>query len=156
MSLTPNDDIFSNDSTPKTLETEKQRLRDSQENEYGDPDNIFAEITIPTTGKVGDDCVVKFSKKVPFAQLVISQDIRWVREDLGLGRKGDPKLSCRGFIIFESKDCDEISHPWEDIGYQYEKAVNLLLPGEYMIEARCYSNEAFEETTSRRLITITD
>ena len=154
MSLNPNDDIFSTNKTPKTLESEKQRLRDKQEDEYEDPDNIYVKIKIPTSGKIGEDCVVKFSKKVPMAQLVISQDIQMKRKYVSLGKKGEPELTCKGFIIVEAKDCKEIRATWEDIGYLHSVRTNLLLAGEYVVEARGYSNEAYEETTSRRLISV--
>lgn len=152
MSLEGSDDVIY--VKPKTFESEKQRLRDKQENVYEDPDKIYVKITIPTKGKIGEDCVVKFNKKVPMAQLVISQDIQWKRRDIGLGKRGELEIVCKGFIIVEAKDCKEIRARWEDIGYLHQKAVNNLQAGEYMIEARGYSTEAYEETTSRRLIQI--
>ena len=147
------DDVFAI-KKEKTLESEKQRLRDTQENEYENPDNIYVKINIQKKGKVGGECVVKFSKKVPRAKLVISQDIQWKKRDK-YDLKGKPELVCRGFIIEEAKDCKEIRCKWEDMGQLHGKPYNFLLAGEYCIEVRAYSTEFEEETTSRRLITIT-
>lgn len=146
------DDIF----TPKekTFESEKQRLRDKQEDIYENPDNVYVKITIPKSGKIGKECIVKFSKKVPNAQLSISQDVQWLRKFIGLGKKGDPEVISKHFIIVEAKDCKEIKATWEDIGYVHGKETNLLTAGEYMVHVRGYSTEFEEETTSRRLIQI--
>lgn len=135
------------------FESAKQKLRTSQENIYEKPEKPYVEIKIPETGKVGDWCIVKFSKKVPFAQLAISQDIQWKKRDK-YDLKAKPELVCNAFIIKEAKDVDEIKARWEDIGILQQKETNMLLAGEYMVEARGYSKEAFEETTARRLVQV--
>jgi len=136
------------------FEEVKQRLRDGQETVYEKPEKPYVDIKIPESGKVGDWCKVKFSKKVPFAQLVISQDVQWKRRDK-YDLKSKPELVCKGFIIVDAKDTDEIKARWEDIGLVANQPTNLLQAGEYMVEARGYSHEAYEETTARRLIPVT-
>ena len=135
------------------FEKAKQKLRDKQENIYEDPKNIYVKITIPNTGVVGDNCVIKFSKEVPMAQIVVSQNISWKKRDK-YDLKGKPEIVCRGFIIEEFKDVKEVKIPWEDIGQLHGAPYNFLEAGEYMVEVRGYSKEAYEETTSRRLIQV--
>ncbi len=136
------------------FEIAKQKLRDAQETIYENPAKPYVEIKIPEKGKVGDWCVVKFSKKVPFAELVISQDIQWKRRD-PYDLKAKPEIVCKGFIIIDAKDTDEIKTRWEDMGYLAQQPTNMLVAGEYMVEARAFSTEAYEETTARRLVQVT-
>ncbi len=136
------------------FEKAKKKLRNKQENIYEDPNKHWVEIEIPAKGKVGEKCVIKFSKKVPLAQVVISQKILWKKRDK-YDRTSKPEIVCTGFIIEEFKDVDKVEIPWEDIGYFGGKPINNLLAGEYMVEARGWSKQAYEETTSRRLVQVT-
>jgi hypothetical protein len=136
------------------LESRKQELRDNQENEYADPENIYVEIKIPETGKVGENCVIKFSEKVPLAQVVISANMKWLKRDK-YDKASKPELICKGFIIEEFKDVKEVKVPWEDMYPNKDGVKNLLKAGEYMVEARGWSKEAYKETTARRLVQVT-
>jgi hypothetical protein len=136
------------------FENAKQRLRDKQENIYEDPDKIYVEIKIPEKGVVGEDCVIKFSKKVPFAQMAISQKLEWKKRDR-YQMDGKKELVSTAFIQVEAKDCTEIRHRWEDMSPFRGVPTNLLNAGEYLVEGRGWSKGAYEETTSRRLIKVT-
>ena len=136
------------------FELAKQKLRERQETIHEDPKKPYVTIEIPETGKIGGECLVKFSKTVPKAQLAISQDIQWKRRDK-YDLKAKPEIVCRAFIIEEKKNTDHISSKWEDVGIVAQVPTNLLLEGEYMVEARAYSTEAGEETTARRIVRVT-
>jgi len=135
------------------LERAKQKLRDEQETIYEKPDQQYVDIEIKSTGTVGEDCVVKVSKKVPFIQLVISQDVQWKKRDK-YDQDSKPELVCKGFIIEEAKNTDTIKTKWADIEIIAGKERNLLKEGEYMVEARAWSINAYEETTARRLVQV--
>lgn len=136
------------------LEKLKQKLREKQENIYEDPNKVYVEIDIPKTGKIGKECKVKFNKKVPNAQIAVSQDMQWKRRDK-FDRTAKPELVCKAFKIGEKKDTDSISFIWEDVGKLHGEDTNFLQEGEYMVEVRAWSTVAGEETTSRRLVIIT-
>lgn len=152
MSLEGADDVFTT-KKEKTLESEKQKLRDKQEDEYGDPDNIYVKIKIPTKGKVGKKYTVKFSRKVPTAQLIVSNTFEWKRKNK-YDSTSKPELLCTPYEIIDAKDCKEIKYNWEQIGHIGGKEINILEAGEYFIQVRAYSIGAGEETTSQRIIKI--
>lgn len=135
------------------FESRKQELRDKQENIHENKDNPYVKITIPDKGKIGGKCKIKFSKKVPRAQIAISQNITWKKVDK-YDRTSKPELVCRAFILKEFKDVKEIEVQWEDMGILAEKPTNMLQAGEFMVEARAWSTEFGEETTARRLIRV--
>lgn len=135
------------------LEKIKQKLRDNQETVYADPDKIYVELKIPKTGKVGGECKVKFSKKVPLAQITISEQLEWKRSDK-YNPRSKMRLVNKPFNIISKKDCDYISIKFEDIGYVRGKQTNMLREGEYLIEARGYSIQAYEDTTAKRLVKV--
>lgn len=136
------------------LEKIKQNLREKQETIHEVPDHPYVNIDIPATGKIGKDCVVKISKKVPHLELVISQDIKYERRDK-YDKSSEPEMICTGFIIEEKHNSDKISAKWADMGIVAQVPTNLLHEGEYMVEARAWDNEAWEETTARRLVKVT-
>lgn len=136
------------------LEKAKQRLRDKQETIHEVPDHPYVTIKIPDKGKIGKECVVKISEKVPKLQLVISQDIQWKKRDK-YDRTAKPEMVCKGFIIVETKNSDTIKAVWEDVGIVAQKPTNLLQEGDYLVECRAWNNEAWEETTARRLVKVT-
>lgn len=136
------------------LEKAKQKLREKQETIHEVPDHPYVDIEIPSTGKIGKDCIVKISEKVPKLQLVISQDIQWKKRDK-YDKNAKPELICKGFIIVEAKNNNKIIAKWEDVGIVSQVPTNLLQEGEYMVEARAWNNEAWEETTARRLVKVT-
>lgn len=132
----------------------KQKLRDKQETIQENPEKPYVTIDIPKSGKIGKECIVKISKKVPKIQLAISQDIQWKKRDK-YDREAKPEIVCRAFIIKEVKDTDEIRATWEDVGIVAQISTNLLAEGEYMVEARAWSTEFGEETNAKRLIRVT-
>jgi len=133
------------------FEKAKQKLRDKQETVHENSEKPYVDIKIPSTGKVGGKCKIKISKKVPKVQLAVSQDIQWKKRDK-YDLKAKPEIVCRAFILEEFKDTDSIEFTWEDIGTLHQQPTNLLREGEYMVEVRAYSTEAYEETTARRLV----
>lgn len=135
------------------LEIAKQKLRDEQENVYENPEKKYVEIDIPSTGKVGEELVVKFSKKVPKAQIAISEKLEWKRLDK-YNPKSEYKLIPSRFNFKEVKDVDKVSIELADYGFVGQKKVNNLRAGEYLIEARGWSTQGGEETTARRLVKV--
>ncbi|KKM94767.1 hypothetical protein LCGC14_1195040 [marine sediment metagenome] len=135
------------------LEKAKEKLRAEQETVHEDPDKPYVDIKIPATGVVGKTCNIKFSEKVPFAQVAISQRIEWKKRDK-YDLKAKPEMVCTAFFIQDYEDVKEIKVTWEDIGYFKEKAVNNLMAGEYLVEARAYTKQAYEETNAKRLVQV--
>lgn len=141
------------------FEVKKQNLRDKQETTHAVPDHPYIDIKIPTRHKVGDKCVIKFSKPVPKAQVAVSQDIQWKKRDK-YDKTAEPELISHAFILDEHKAkggnmLTEVSFVWEDIGVVAQERKNLLKAGEYLVECRVWNNEAWEETTARRLVKVT-
>ena len=80
-------------------------------------------------------------------------NIAWKKVDK-YDRASKPELVCRAFILEEFKDVKEIEVQWEDMGILAEKPTNMLVAGEFMVEARAWNTQAGEETTARRLIRV--
>ena len=135
------------------LDKIKESLREKQENLYGNAAKIYVEITIPETGKVGEWCVIKFNKKVPKAELAVSEKIEWKRKDK-YDIYSKPEMVPTAFIIEKADNVDEIKFKWEDIGYVATQPTNLLRAGEYLVEVKAYSTQAYEETIARRLVQV--
>lgn len=136
------------------LEKAKQKLREKQETIHEVPDHKYVKIDIPEKGRIGKNCLVKIDKKVPHIQIVISQDIQWKKRDK-YDLKSKPEMVCRGFIIKETKNDNKIKVIWEDNYIIAQENTNLLQVGEYMVEVRAWGNEAWEETTARRIVSVT-
>lgn len=140
------------------FEQKKQELRDNQETIHAVPDHPYVDIKIPTKNKVGDKCVIKFSKPVPKAQVAVSQDIQWKKRDKW-DKQSKPELVSHAFILDEHKAkgdklLKEVSFVWEDIGVVSQERKNLLKAGEYLVEVRVWNNEAWEETNAKRLVEV--
>ena len=153
------DGLNEKDGLNDPFEIKKQSLRDKQETIHSVPDHPYVDIKIPTKNKIGEKCVIKFNKSVPKAQVAISQDIQWKKRDKW-DKTSEPELISRAFILDEhrargNKMLDEVSFKWEDIGVVAQVPTNLLKEGEYLVEVRVWDNEASEETTARRLVTVT-
>lgn len=135
------------------FEKAKEKLRKKQENTHEDPDKPYVEIKIPATGEIGKKCVCKINKKVPHIQIAVSQNISWKKRDK-YDLKGKPEIVCRAFYIDEIKDANKIEFVWEDIGQLHQEPYNFLQAGEYMVEVRAWSKEAYEETNAKRLVKV--
>ncbi len=140
------------------FEEVKQKLRDEQENEYANPDKIYVTMKIPIGQKVGDKCTIKFSDEVPKAQVAVSQNISWAKRDK-YDKASKPELISKAFILDEHKAkgdkmLKEVSFMWEDLGIIAQETRNLLKAGEYLVEVRAWNTGAGQETTVRRLVTI--
>lgn len=135
------------------FEEAKMKLREAQENEYGNPDDKWIKITIPSTGTVGKDCVIKLSETAPKAEVAVSANVQWKKRDK-FDRNSDPEIVCRAFILEQFKNVKEIKFKWEDIGTLKQEPHNFLRAGEYMVEARVWHYNKKEETTSRRLVQV--
>jgi len=135
------------------LDEIKQKLREAQETIHQDSKQPYVEIEIPENGKVGDWCTVKFNKKVPYAQISISEKLEWKRRDK-FDYNSKPELVSTPFIVDYAQNVDSIKVKWEDIGYVATQPTNLLHDGEYLVEVRAFSKQVFEETTARRLVAV--
>lgn len=138
------------------LENAKQLLRDKQETIYTNPEHKYLDIEIPTKGKVGDKCVIKFSGNAPKVEVAVSEDIKWEKRDK-YDKLSKPELITRAFILDEhlKHNKDKVEFIWQDVGIISGEPKNMLRAGEYMVEVRVWDNESWEETIARRLITIT-
>jgi predicted PilT family ATPase len=149
-------DVTPEDSTPTITSKEqefekiKQKLRDEQENEYENPDKIYVDIDIPSKGKVGEECIVKLSKKVPVAEFALSEKLSWKKKDK-FDRFSKEELCASPFKIEQLKDVDEVKFKWEELD---GRGRNMLKSGEYFLEISARSKNAREETTARRIIRV--
>ena len=131
------------------------KLRKGTVTVHEDPNKPFAEITIPDSGKIGGDLIIKVDKKVKHLQLAVSHDFRYGNPNPVWDRNAPPQIYGKPFTIVTKKNVDEIVAKWEDIGILKEQPVNLLPEGEYLVEVRAHTDEAYEETTARRIVRVT-
>ncbi len=130
-------------------------LRKGTVTTHEDPARPFAKITIPDSGKIGGDLIIKVDKKVKHLQLAVSHDFRYGNPNPVWDRNAPPQIYGKPFTVITKKNVDEIIAKWEDIGILREEKVNLLPEGEYLVEVRAYTDEAYEETTARRIVRVT-
>ncbi len=133
------------------LETAKRKLRDKQENDYAIPEKKFVEIDIPTTGKIGDDLIIKFSGKSPKSQATISNAFEWKRADK-YNPNSPKQLIAKPMNIVEDKDSDKIVIPLVHNSYSKGKPFNVLTEGDYLVQARAYGIQVHEDITATRII----
>lgn len=136
-----------------TFESEKKRLRQKQETIHSNPKKHYTEINIPDSGKIGKNFTVKFTQKIQKIQINITNDFVWKRKDR-YNPKAGYEVSANLFLFKEEKDSKKITIKLENIELVAGIEKNLLEKGEYLVEVTATGNEAHEETTARKLITI--
>lgn len=135
------------------FELVKQKLKDKQDNKYMKPDKIYVEITIPSTGKVGEECIIKTSKEVPLIEYAVSEKLEW-KKKFKHNRNAKKELCALPFKTGKAEDTDEVRFKWEEIAIIKQKNKNVLHDGDYLVEVSARSKKAGQETISKRLIEV--
>jgi hypothetical protein len=133
------------------FEKAKQALKDKQSNRYENPDKIYVEIKIPTTGKVGEECIIKISEKVPIVEWALSEKLQW-KKKYKYDRNADKEIVATPFQTGKEKDTDTIKIKWQELD---GRGKNVLRAGDYFLEVSARSKKAGQDTTSGRIIEVT-
>ncbi len=121
-----------------------------------DDNHKYVKIEIPKSGIIGEKFEVKVSKKVPNLDVAISDKINFEVVNKVWAKESPAQLYGTPFIIEKLKDVDKYEGVWHNPAFAAGKEFNALQEGEYLLEVRAYGTEAWQDTTVRIILKVTE
>lgn len=139
------------------FEQAKRALQQNQYNIWEDPDNHYCEIKIPKLVTLGEDLVIKLSRKVKRIHYMFGDGYKWTKQDT-YNPKSEFDISMRPTVELKDDNFndDKIVIPTGEIKKINNLDYQMWLTGHYYLTVRAYNKEWHEDAVAKTMVELVE